>query len=274
MKKIVVSLTSIPRRFETSLPQVIDSLLSQDTQFEIVINIPLIYAKWGAPDIPRNIAANRGVNIFRPSEDFGPATKLLGALQYCKGRNDVDYIITVDDDIVIMQRDYIRYLAACAAACPGAAVTIGGIALRHFPYSNKGGLKYRCKLKYVDIPAGYRGVSYPAKTLLGSRVPFDLKNDLPPGIFHDDDAYFGMVLDKLGIPLVAIPRKRGRGNHSAEGAGGSAVAEFADKERADNESELFQYAVEAGFFNRTKRNGSRRLPVFQKLALSWIRLRH
>lgn len=101
------------------------------------------------------------------------------------------------------------------------------------------GLKYNKKNCLVHIPAGYRGVLYPAQVLRHNRTIFELREELPAGIFNDDDAYFGIVLSVLKIPLYSIPNKAGAKLTEARSAGEGAVAENATKPRIDNEMEIF-----------------------------------
>lgn len=264
--KVIVSLTSIPRRFDAALPRAVESLTRQSLPCQIVVNIPREYRKWGAvsgDDLP---AMPDGVTIHRPSRDYGPATKLLGAIEYARGKA-VSHIVTVDDDIVLSSPHYLRYLIACASIAKGCAVTVGGIRLDHAPFRNGDGLTYGSKFTFVDSPAGYLGVVYPAGPLLASRLPFDLSGTLPPGTFNDDDAYFGAVLHQLGVPLLAIPKFPGKRNREAEGSGPSAVAEQAQADRVENESAIFSAAVAHGVIkvNRPQRG----LSASERARLFW-----
>jgi hypothetical protein len=200
-KQIIVSLTSVPARFQQSLPRAIESLQRQTLQCPILLNIPKHYDKWGSvADVPRF----DGVTLYTPCKDYGPATKLLGALEYVRDHREISHVITVDDDI-IYQKHHIAYLAGSAAVLRHVAITNGGEALIRYPFRSHDGVKYRNAFCFVDVPSGYRGVVYPLEHLRDSDLPFALSSNLPKGVFNNDDAYFGMMLSLLGIPLFALP---------------------------------------------------------------------
>lgn len=180
-----------------------------------------------------------------PSEDYGPATKLLGALEYTQAHQQYERIITFDDDVVPRVSSHLRHLMRCATIFPECAVTINGIELVAPPYRAGAGLSYRSRLRAVHAPAGYKAVAYPVRQMATSNTPFALRNELPKGVFHDDDAYFGIVLAKMGIPLIAVP---GRGVNSLTNDGGSAVVEQTGMDRRDNEMEIFRHALDMGYW--------------------------
>ncbi|MCK5617148.1 hypothetical protein KAR91_85585, partial [Candidatus Pacearchaeota archaeon] len=101
---------------------------------------------------------------------------------------------------------------------------------------------------FVDVPAGYRGVLYPVEPLMKDDSIFTLSKKLPKGAFNDDDAYFGIFLNYINIPLFAMPKKPGLKRIDACYAGSSGVAEKVEKSREKNQTEIFQYAVQNKFF--------------------------
>jgi hypothetical protein len=111
---VLISLTSVPRRFDGALLEILGRLKSQHLQCEILLNIPRLYRKWGAVHVPDNLTKMKGVTVFSPTRDYGPGTNLLGALEYIQNRRDITHIITVDDDIVIEDDCHLHYLAAHA----------------------------------------------------------------------------------------------------------------------------------------------------------------
>jgi hypothetical protein len=272
---ILISLTSIPRRLDGSLLDVLATLKRQSLKCKILVNIPHSYRKWGAVgSIPTRLQDIEDVIISSPKTDYGPATKLLGALEYIQNRPEVEHIITVDDDMLLPDVDHLRYLSEFASVFPEFAVTFGGVKLKHFPFKSDDGLIYDNRFKFVDVPAGYRSVLYPTKVLRNSRIPFEFFDKLPPGIFHDDDAYFGIVLSVLNIPLFAIPKRPGgMSTKTSKHEGGSAVTELVDKDRAQNEMEIFQYAVSQGYFLGVNEVPPRHLHLRQHLGLATIAIK-
>ena len=243
--KFLVSLTTIPRRAEHDLHVVLQSLKDQDIDADIILNVPVVYRKWGPA--PQNIVAAlpKGVELNFTSEEYGPATKLLGALEL-SSIGDYDAVITVDDDVVFSNRGYLSYLAGYFKIDPQNAYTVGGIALQSWPYHNKFGLSYGAQLRFVDAVRGVAGTVYPVAPLINTALPFDLRKECPEGVFHDDDAYFGAVLHKLGVRVVAVPSMPNNTIREVDSNNQSGVAEGQARSRAHNESTLFRAFVRNG----------------------------
>lgn len=97
--KVIVSLTSVPSRFE-KLPTIVEAL-TQQMCHEIWINIPKKYTRFPDWDgqVP-DLGSNSKVKLNRPDEDWGPGTKFIAPAL----ASDADLIIYVDDDTVYDQR--------------------------------------------------------------------------------------------------------------------------------------------------------------------------
>ena len=262
MSKILVSLSSVPKRFGSTLPVVLKELEKQSLSCDFLLCIPIIYRKWGPIEEDDIGLLPNHITLYRPSEDFGPATKLLGALEYANGRG-YDTIITVDDDVVFSDPQYLEYLAGFHNIARDVCWTVGGIKLSAWPYHNRFGLQYDRKFERIDAVRGVTGTVYPAEKLLASTLPFQLRKRLPDGIFHDDDAYFGAVLHQMNIPLYAIPMMPGNIVKELDGSNESAVAENAELPRTLNESRIFRYMatknlIGHGHFRRKLPRGLRK----------------
>ena len=90
--KVVISLTSIPPRFE-NLAIVIERL-SQQTCHEIWLNIPTTYNRF--PEWDGKISENFNIKLkINRCEDFGPGTKVIAPAQHL---DPEDLIVYLDDD--------------------------------------------------------------------------------------------------------------------------------------------------------------------------------
>jgi len=252
--KVLISMTTIPSRMASSTLQALDAQVSSG--HDVVLSIPVTYRKWGAPEIPPELAGRTDVIVHRPEEDFGPATKLLGALDFLSTLGDHDYshIVTADDDLWYPEPalPIEALLSAARVQDRPTAVTFGGIRLIRPPYRKGDGLRYD-NVGFVDAVAGYRGVLYPLEAVWPARETFfSLRHELPEGVFHDDDAYFGMVLSRCGIPLWALPTDIPEAGLSfatmvrSADMRRSGVEFGAEAPRRDNEMMLFQHAVRSG----------------------------
>ncbi len=250
----LISLTSIPRRLNKNYRLMVDNLKKQKFKCKILINIPYSYKKWGNYTLDENILSNDElVEIFRPSKDYGAATKLIGALDYIKKNENktIKYVITVDDDSFYNNFDMIDTLVENEKKYKNCAITFGGIKLVKYPYKSRNGLQYS-NIGSVDCPAGFKGVLYPISKFRKNDIIYSFMNTLPDGIFNDDDAYFGIILSLMDIEIVAI--KNIGGIKPIPCSGKSGVAEKVDVSRVINEMLIFQYAVKNDLLPNKNKN--------------------
>lgn len=106
--KYIVSLTTIPSKFD-NIHFAINSILNQNLLPEmIVINIPKVYdfrfENLTISEEKINIflekCPNKNIVINRIEKDYGPGTKLLGLLNMNMNIDPNTYIILVDDDLI------------------------------------------------------------------------------------------------------------------------------------------------------------------------------
>lgn len=255
--KILISLTSVPPRFERSLPRALEVLCAG--RHDVVLSVPRAYRKWPNPELPASIETRADLILHRPDRDWGPATKLLGAIDYILRESRelcYDYIITFDDDIWYRKPDdaiTLLRMAAEAKAMP-TVVTFGGFRMLHPPFARKKRGLQMNNTGFVDAVCGFQGVLYPTTMLLAHQQEFfNLHKSLSDDVFHDDDVYFGIVCGKIGVPIWAIPRSlpeigflKGdmiRADEQLE----SAVDFLAGADRRSRQPLLFQEALELGF---------------------------
>ena len=107
MAKIVVTMTTVPERLNTTLPVALKSILNMNTEdYEVHLNIPHKHTKTGKEYvIPQSIVGAPRLKIFDGLEDQGPKTKILPTI---KRLEDDAIIITADDDI-IYNKEMINY---------------------------------------------------------------------------------------------------------------------------------------------------------------------
>lgn len=256
--KILVSVTSVPPRFETSLPRALEVLC--EGRHDVLLSIPRAYRRWPDPKIPSSILNRSGIVVHRPNNDWGPATKLLGAVDFMLREplaSHYDYVVTFDDDTWHRRPDdAITLLRMAAESRPiPTVVTFGGLKMIHPPYArNKNGLN-KNNTGFVDAVLGFRGVLYPTEILLANHLEFFTLHDcLSDFAFYDDDVYFGIVLGKLAIPIWAIPESLPEiGFFTSDMVKSddhlltSAANFLSGANRRDYQPLLFQEAVQLGF---------------------------
>lgn len=207
---IVISLTTTPHRIKEIQP-VIDFALQEKIPIkQIFLNIPHIFKRDNITyEIPISLQTNKAITILR-TKDYGPATKLLGALEKAAIPDDA-IIITLDDDIKY-PKDMLLYLAYRAMQNPDYATGLSGMN----PHYNKHkviitdslngiGLKSNRKnYAFVSILEGFAGVAY-RKHFFDPSI-FEIEN-APRECINSDDLYISFHLAKKGIPRQVLHTK-------------------------------------------------------------------
>ena len=214
----VITLSSIPPRF-SALNKPLNSLLAQTLPAtEIRLYIPRRYRRfpdWDGtlPDVPE------GITILRCETDYGPATKLLPALEDLAER-DV-HILFCDDDKIYDHNWHQRFKDA-AARLPDTCIAEAGSSLPDVADSSRasdrlprGGQKpktlwYRIKRAltltlykphlyrnsgYIDQFSGYGGV------LVKPNWLDDEVYNIPEIMWTVDDPWISGHLERNGIPV-------------------------------------------------------------------------
>ncbi|WP_141194771.1 glycosyltransferase family A protein [Maliponia aquimaris] len=226
----IVSLTSVPPRFQGLAP-VLESLLAQTVPIaEIRLYIPKTYRRfpdWSGP-LP---AVPQGVNVITVADDLGPASKVLHAARDLSGRNVP--ILFCDDDR-IYPRNWASGLLKTHAARPEECVAVIG---RHLSDVLPGTValrsKHRAKVgkQYFDPCYRYQRLlqqwreqrlrtqgEKPARRLVARSGYIDLLQgyagalmlphfvdeaffDIPDDIWMVDDIWLSGHLARRGIPI-------------------------------------------------------------------------
>jgi hypothetical protein len=206
-----ISLTTTPTRIHLIRP-VLASLVDQTAPFDgVLLNVPYKFQRTGsAYQLPAWLDRLPGVCLNR-CEDYGPATKLLGALEV-ELEPDA-YILVVDDDIVyppIMVEAYRR----CDLSKRQMVYCTSGF---NIPdpldccQDVHGKLKgVRGHLVPVQVAEGYGSVLY-RRGLFQDDI-FRIF-DLPECVIYSDDLYFSNYLGRNHVvkSTIALPGFGGEG---------------------------------------------------------------
>ncbi len=262
----LITLTTIPPRF-AGLGPTLRSLLNQrQPADEVRLYVPPRYRRFpdydGAlPEVPE------GVTIHRPEQDFGPASKVLHAVQEFRGREDVDILFCDDDRHYPPEWSQVFYDARTAH--PEAAIApISWSADELFTSAQKNrpqpqairanrrlDLPWQVKKALWDLgtlfglksegpshahirTAGYRDIFQGYGGVLVRPGFFDDEVfDIPPVLWSVDDIWLSGMLAKAGTPIWAPARVKGprlMANHDAAPLY-SAVIDGADRKTADRQ---------------------------------------
>lgn len=208
---IVISLTTTPHRIN-SLEKVLDFILNEPLSLKsIYISIPYVFKRdnieyiipeWLYTKDPR-------IKILR-TKDYGPATKLLGALEQLNlAANSI--VITIDDDNNY-PKNMLLYLAYKAKNNPNFAIGLSGMR----PHYNKQGkiitdsptgigLKaVKENNAFVPILEGFAGIAYRPKFF--DETIFEIEN-APRECRNSDDVYISYYLARKNIPRQVLRSK-------------------------------------------------------------------
>ncbi|EAS51101.1 conserved hypothetical protein [Aurantimonas manganoxydans SI85-9A1] len=223
----VISLSTIPSRFEEIGPT-LETLLTQTGHIdEVRLYVPQVYRRF--PDYDGSVPkVPTGISIFRPDHDLGPASKILFA---AKDLRDTDAQILFCDDDQIYGADWAEQLFEEQAKRPNECVALFGkllspetgrttcgregatrrnsnfdwqyrvAKLRH-QLSRLGGSPQLApsrrrigKSGYADILLGYGGV------VVRPRFFDEQSYTIPPVLWSVDDFWLSGMLARNGVPI-------------------------------------------------------------------------
>lgn len=196
---IVLSLTSTPHRLDKLAP-VLATLYKQNVKIaKIYLNLPYVFKRENTKySIPDWLLKDERVTILRTA-DYGPATKLLGALQHGYFPPNT-ILITVDDDMYYPP-NLILHLAYASKQKPHEVIAIIG---GDIEYDDHGVIKKRgvgLKLQLnanapFAVPLGYAGVAYRPEFF--DEQIFNIAQ-APKECFMNDDFFIGFHLARRNI---------------------------------------------------------------------------
>lgn len=229
-KAVVVSLSSIPPRFDMLEPTLM-SLLSQDRPADsVILWIPRSYRRFSEWD-GRLPVVPPGVKIRRCETDFGPATKVLPSLHLCAGQN---VAIAFCDDDRLYRENWLSSMMLAMEGHPGCCIVAHGTDLPSDvgrplrtvdrslrAHHAKSGLMQalvdirrdlnrkplRRASGYADLLHGYAGV------LVRPEFFTPAVHEIPPVLWAVDDVWLSGNLEEQGVPIwvddrIPMPERR------------------------------------------------------------------
>jgi hypothetical protein len=211
-ERIVFTLTTIPGRYE-QLYKTLKSLHFQTLKADsIYLAVPKICARLNQsyPSLPDKI--RKLCTVVRIEKDYGPITKLIGALLKETDLNTI--IVSVDDDR-IYESNLLEEIVKKIRRFPKIAIGAAGFRIGSFPFYLMGARTHRYNplLEWfapdfdlnggtVDILAGYAGIAYrrsffpEPKQLKSKLLNYVFSNR---DLFKNDDVLISAYLDSVGI---------------------------------------------------------------------------
>lgn len=206
--KVYVSLSTTPQR----IGQVIHVLETLDlTHVEnILIALPEVFERDGSRyQIPPELLSFPKVKIIEAKRDYGPATKLIPAIEWVGEKDPQSLVITVDDDTgypIGMVNDFIY----SAAHFPNAVCGRIGNDMSNWNIEPiapnlaeiKGSLDGFVEARAIDVLEGYGAIAY--RPALVDTALIETWIDSCPQCRLSDDLVISLALAQKGVPRVRI----------------------------------------------------------------------
>lgn len=202
---IIVTFSTTPNRINEIEPTV-KTILKQNIKVDgIYIAIPYIFKRDNTPyEIPEWLQKQKKIKIIR-TDDYGPATKLLGVLKHVEMPKNA-IVITVDDDIKY-PRNTILQLAYKAKQYPNAAIGISAVVPNYdengILISNKigGFTQIKDADAHATILQGFAGVAY-RRSFFSDDI-YEILNS-PRECINSDDVYLSYYLARYNIDRIVL----------------------------------------------------------------------
>ena len=198
---VIVSLTTTPARIDNLLPTINSLLVQTLTPRHILLNVPKRSKRFDTSYVvPAYLYNIPGVVINR-CHDYGPASKLLGALDRYKDPNTI--IITVDDEYMY-PANLVETLVAAHEVNQHAAFGFAGQII-DADYTSEHRIDVRsadqwndAKYASVDVLEGFLGALYKVDFFSASIY------DISDACRTTDDIWFSAHLAASGIPRIKL----------------------------------------------------------------------
>ncbi len=202
---IIVSFSTTPYRIE-KMQSTVKSLFEQNAKIDkIYLSVPYKFKRDNLEyKIPQWLQDEKRITILR-TEDYGPATKILGVLEQVK-LDPNTIIITVDDDIYY-PHNLVLQLAYKAKQNPNYAIGLTG---SNPEYDEEGKIsKHSAEGFYnnytpdasVSFLQGFSGIAYRRKFF--DESIFEIKN-APKECVNSDDLYLSFYLSKRAVKRTIL----------------------------------------------------------------------
>src|SRR5437667_10280478 len=205
-RRVIASLTTVPDRINNLRPT-IQSLLKQTRPpDEIVLVIPEFSIREQRPYVvPKYISRLPRVRVLRCREDWGPATKFIGAIQDELAARRENTLIMVLDDDRIYPRDALETYLYYSEQLPNAALCFRGAAMPSTFDWDDAKMIYAKDLREprpVAVITGCGSYLIQPRFFDGSLWDY---SGAPSVAFYIDDIWISAWLSRRGVERYVVP---------------------------------------------------------------------
>lgn len=205
-RRVIASLSTVPDRINNLRPTIRSLLKQTRPPDEIVLAIPEFSIREQRPYVvPKYISRLPRVRVLRCPEDWGPATKFIGAIQdeLAAGRENT-LIMVVDDDRVY-PRDALETYLYYGEQLPEAALCFRGAAMPSSLDWDDAKMIYGSDLREPRPVAVITGCgSYLIQPRFFDKSLWDY-SIAPQVAFHIDDIWISGWLSRRGVKRYVVP---------------------------------------------------------------------
>jgi|SRR5215208_666320 len=205
-RRVIASLSTVPDRINNLSPT-IQSLLKQTRPpDEIVLAIPEFSVREQRPYVvPKYISRLPRVRVLHCAEDWGPATKFIGAIQDELAAGRENSLIMVVDDDRLYPRDALETYLYYSEQLPNAALCFRGAAMPSTLDWDDAKMIYANDLREPHSVAVITGCgSYLVQPQFFDESLWDYSG-APSVAFHIDDIWISAWLSRRGVKRYVIP---------------------------------------------------------------------
>jgi Glycosyl transferase family 2 len=205
-RRVIASLSTVPDRINNLRPT-IRSLLNQTRPpDEIVLAIPEFSVRERRPYVmPKYISRLPRVRVLHCPEDWGPATKFIGAIQDELAAGRENTLIMVVDDDRIYPRDALETYLNYSEQLPDAALCFRGAAMPSTLDWDDAKMIYAKDLREprpVAVITGCGSYLIQPRFFDGSLWDY---SGAPPVAFYIDDIWISAWLSRRGVKRYVVP---------------------------------------------------------------------
>src|SRR2546429_1621475 len=205
-RRVIASLTTVPGRINNLRPTIRSLLKQTRPPDEIVLAIPEFSVREQRPYVvPEYLLRLPRVRVLHCAEDWGPATKFIGAIQDELAAGRENSLIMVVDDDRLYPRDALETYLYYSEQLPNAALCFRGAAMPSTLDWDDAKMIYAKDLREPRPVAVITGCgSYLVRARFFDRSLWDYSG-APSVAFYIDDIWISAWLSRRGVKRYVVP---------------------------------------------------------------------
>jgi hypothetical protein len=205
-RRVIVSLSTVPDRIDNLRPTIRSLLKQTRPPDEIILAIPEFSVREQRPYVvPKYISRLPRVRVLHCAEDWGPATKFIGAIQDELAAGRENSLIMVVDDDRLYPRDALETYLYYSEQLPNAALCFRGAAMPSTLDWDDAKMIYAKDLREPRPVAVITGCgSYLVRARFFDRSLWDYSG-APSVAFYIDDIWISGFLARANVKRYVVP---------------------------------------------------------------------